>query len=305
MTVHLGLDLGGTNIKVAAIEIRESEPTRTVETAHRPTNAEAGPQAVIDALTETGLETAAKVGTIASVGVGVPGLFDADTGRIELFPNLPGPWNGFPLRDPIQAALGVPTALINDANAFLLAEARMGAGRGHDTLIGITLGTGVGGAVMIDGHIHTGAFGTAGEIAHQIVQPDGPLCGCGNRGCVEPLAMSTTLTRIAGRDDPSEVYARAAEGDEACMSAIDQAARYVGIGLANAVTLLGPSCIVVGGGIATIGAPVLGPIRESLRAHVTLAPVDKIQVVPAELGSLAGSLGAALAGADQLDVLAT
>ena len=301
----LGLDLGGTNIKVAVVESSEdgSSPEVMSTTQHL-THAERGPQGVTDRLIEVGRRTIEEAGPVDAAGLGVPGLFEPDTGRIVLFPNLPGPWRGHSLRDPVGSALGVPTALINDARAFVLAEGTVGAGRDCPTLIGLTLGTGIGGGIMIDGRIHLGEFGTGGEVGHQIVLPDGPLCGCGNKGCVEALARADTLAALAGQADAATVYRRAADGDEACLSAINTVATYIGIGLANVVTLLGPSRIVIGGGIVASGELVLGPIREAMRSRVTLAPADEVSVVPAELGNWAGAIGAALAGRAQLEVRA-
>lgn len=301
----LGLDLGGTNIKVAVVEGGgDRELPRVVSTAQYATNAARGPHAVTDRLIEVGAGTIGEVGPIDAAGLGVPGLFEAGTGRIILFPNLPGPWEGHSLRDPVTEALGVPTALINDARAFVLAEGTIGAGRGCHTLVGITLGTGIGGGIMIDGQVILGAFGTASEVGHQIIATDGPLCGCGNRGCVEALAKAEALATLAGQQDAATVYRLAAEGDSTCLAAIDTVAGYIGIGLANVVTLLGPSCIVIGGGIVAAGELVLGPIREAMRSHVTLAPAEQVSVVPAELGNWAGAIGAALAGRNQLEVRA-
>lgn len=149
---------------------------------------------------------------------------------------------------------------------------------------------------MIDGRLHGGAFGVAGELGHQTIVPDGPLCGCGNRGCVEALTRADVLTSLAGKETAEEVYSAAAAGEEKSLAAIRQVAEYLGIGLANVVTLLGPDRIIIGGGIADAGELVLGPIRQAVRARVTLVPTDQIDVVAASLGAGAGALGAALAG---------
>ncbi len=297
---YLGLDLGGTNIKVAVLEQEEFASPEVIFTSQHPTDAEGGPQVVTVGMIEAGRVTVAEVGPVATVGIGVPGLFDTESGEIELFPNLPGPWNGYPLRDPIGDALDLPAEIINDARAFVLAEGTIGAGRGYSPLVGITLGTGIGGGIMIDGRLQLGAFGKAGEIAHQIIVPDGPLCGCGNRGCVEALAKADVLAETAGAPDVETVFRRARSGDERSLAAIDTAAGFIGIGLANVVTLIGPSRIVIGGGIAAAGNLILDPIRNAIRSHVTLVPVERIDVVPAELGSFAGAIGAALAGRDQV-----
>ena len=212
------------------------------------------------ALVEAGLAAIAAHGPIATIGVGVPGLFDADTGVIRLFPNLPGPWPGFPLRDRLEAGFGRPVAIINDARAHTLAESRMGAGRGAPTMALVTLGTGIGGGLIIDGKLHLGT-GTAGEIGHQTVLLDGPLCGCGNRGCAEALAQARALTEPAGARPSRTVFAGAVDGDERCVAAVDQAARYLGVAVANVVNVLAPDRVVVGGGIAGAGEGILEPLR--------------------------------------------
>jgi glucokinase len=261
-----------------------------------PTEAEAGPERVTDNLIRVARTHLSENDDIDHVGLGVPGLFDAGTGVIELFPNLPGIWEGFPLRTAIEHAVDTPITMINDARAFTLAEGTMGAGRGFRIVACLTLGTGIGGGIMIDGRIHLGAFGMAGEIGHQTIDPDGPLCGCGNRGCVEALARAGVLTELAGKASAEEVYRSASDGDERSISAIDEVARALGIGLANVVTLIGPDRIVIGGGIAAAGDLVLDPIRNAIRERVTLVPTNRIDVVAAQLGKWAGAYGAALAG---------
>jgi glucokinase len=294
MTRRLGLDLGGTNIKVVVLDdAGGSEQVVYSDTV--PTHAELGPAAVIDRLIEVGRVVIAAEAPITAVGIGVPGLFNLTLGTIELFPNLPGPWPGQAIRDPVAAGVGRPVTLINDARAFTLAEGTIGAGRGSSTLVCVTLGTGIGGGIMFNGVLYTGPLGVAGEIAHQTVLPDGPLCGCGNRGCAEALAKADAIAARAGRATVEEVYAGVKAGDPGCVEAVEFAAYYLGIALANTVVLLGPDRIVVGGGITQAGDIVLDPIRNAVRTRVTLIPTDAIQVVPAELGWRAGAVGAALA----------
>jgi glucokinase len=294
MTLRLGLDLGGTNIKVVVLE--DSAGTERVMFSDTiPTYAERGPTAVIDRMIEVGRSVIESHEQIEAIGIGVPGLFDAQLGTIYLFPNLPGPWRGQSMRDPVATGLSLPVTLINDARAFTLAEGTIGAGRGSSTLICVTLGTGIGGGIMFDGKLYTGPFGVAGEIAHQTVLPDGPLCGCGNRGCAEALAKADAVTARAGRATIEEVYAGVGAGDSDCIAAVEFAAYYLGIALANAVALLGPDRIVIGGGIVAAGDLVLTPIRDAVRSRVTLIPTDDIEVVPAALGAQAGAIGAALA----------
>jgi glucokinase len=293
---HLGLDLGGTNIKIATL--RGTGDDFEVEwTSSIKTGADDGPDAVTEHLITAGLTAIEATGDVDTVGLGVPGLFDRDTGRVVLFPNLPGPWPGHPLRGRVEAGLESPTWMVNDARAFTLAEGLLGAGRGCSTVVCITLGTGVGGGIMIEGKLHRGAFGVAGELGHQTVVPDGPLCGCGNRGCVEALTRSDVLASLAGRATVAEVFEAARGGDDRALAAVEQVADFLGIGLSNVVTLIGPDRIVIGGGIAQAKELILGPIEEAVKRRVTLVPTDKIEIVPAELGKFSGAVGAALAGA--------
>lgn len=294
-SLHLGLDLGGTNIKVVVLA-RNADDFEVMSTDSVDTAAAEGPERVTTNLIEVG-RAALERADATTLGLGVPGRFDQNTGQIVLFPNLPGAWEGFPLRDRIRDALGLDTWMVNDARAFTLAEGLLGAGRGCRAVACITLGTGMGGGLLIGGELYLGAFGVAGEIGHQTVVPNGPLCGCGNRGCLEALVRSDVLASGAGRSSAREVFEGAREGDDRCVAAVSQMAEYLGIGLANVVAIFGPDRIVVGGGVAEAGDLVLEPIRNAVRQNVTLVPTDDLEIVPAEFGRFAGAVGAALAGA--------
>ena len=258
----LGLDLGGTFVKWVVME-----DERVVTQGQRETQAEDGPDAVVARLIAVGREA----GAVEAVGIGIPGLYEPRTGRVVFLPNVPGEWQGRPLARELEDELRVPTRLVNDARAFALAEWTLGAARGCDTAVFVVAGTGVGGGIAVGGRLHEGREGRAGEIGHVTIDLDGPLCGCGNRGCLEACVRS------------------ALEGDD-----IEGAGRLLGVGIANAIVLLAPDRVVVGGGVAAAGDRLLGPLRDELsrRVHVSV-PVD---VVAAELGVLAGAIGAALAG---------
>jgi glucokinase len=287
----LGIDLGATNTKLVVLA-----PDDTVEVLEPfPTGGEAGADAVLQRLIAKARSIIAEYG-IAAVGVGTPGLFEPDTGVVVIFTNLPGQWVGVRLLDILRDGLELPVTLINDARAFTLAEGTLGAGRGARVMAGLTLGTGIGGGLLIDGRLFHGATGSAGEIAHQTVDPDGEMCGCGNRGCAEAAARAGTLTAAAGRATVAEVYAGYAAGDSACIAAVDKAAANLGRALANVVTVFGPEVIVIGGGPAIHGGEaVVDPIRQATYRHITLVPHDKVEIVTAKLGSEAGAIGAALA----------
>jgi glucokinase len=293
----LGVDLGATNTKMVVLEVGDGDEPVIVSTDRVTTGGDEGHDAVLQRLIATFTAKAALEGPFAGFGMGTPGLFDA-AGVVEIFTNLPGQWRGVPLRDLLEKGLDMPVSLINDARAFTLAEGRMGAGRGASIVVAMTLGTGIGGGIMIDGRLFTGATGTAGEIAHQTVLPDGPVCGCGNRGCAEGLARSDVLASMAGRTTVADVFAGVEEEDPACIDAVATAARYVGIAIANVITFLNPDRVVIGGGIAEAGDAILEPIRDAVRAHVTLVPHDRIEIVRASLGPEAGAIGAGLAAID-------
>ncbi len=300
---YLGLDLGGTNIKIAVIEDVGGEVPKVLYDSKVRTGAAHGPEHVRDRLINVGRETTEEFGPFAGAGLGVPGLFDAEAGTIQLFPNLPGPWKGFSLRDEVAEGIGVPTAMINDARAFTLAEGTVGAGKDAKIMLGITLGTGIGGGIMMNGRIHAGSFGIAGEFGHQTVEPHGPICGCGNRGCLETMAQGAAIAMAAGVKNAEAAYAAAAAGDPAALKATHDASFYMAIGISNAVTLIGLDTVVLGGGIMSAGDLVLEPLRAAVRERVTLVPIDELRIIKAALGGKAGAIGAALAGKAQ-DTLA-
>jgi glucokinase len=303
---HLGLDLGATNLKWAVVSHADGEWT-TVTSGQEPTrivaDQEAVPAAVVAQLAEVACAAIAEWGPVRSVGIGVPGLYDPETGETRLLVNVPGPWAGQPVSGPVSAAVGVPVFLINDARAFGLAELRLGAGRGASSMVGLTLGTGVGGVLAIDGHVHRGHDGTAGEIGHQTIDPDGPWCGCGNRGCLEAYARADQIAAACGTSTAEEAVRAALAGDTRARSGLADVGRYLGIGIANMVTVISPDRVVLGGGVAAAGDLLLDPIRAELARRVTTTSLDRVNLVPAELGTLAGAIGAAVHGAEQAGVL--
>jgi glucokinase len=283
---RLGLDLGGTNIKRVVLDgddivERDSEPTRSDE----------GVAAVLDRL--AGL--AREAGPVSSVGVALPGLFDTD-GRAVLLPNLHGDWVGRPIAEPLADALDRPVRLINDGHAFALAEARIGAARGAEDVLCVVCGTGIGGGLVIGGRLHLGVEDRAGEVGHHTVVEDGPLCGCGNRGCLETLAGSRAIAATAQQPSFDDVVVSARRGDERAQEAIRSAAAYIGIAIANLTIFIAPQRIVVGGGVAEAGELLFAPLRAEVKRRVgRVAPLHAIDIVPATLGADAGAVGAALA----------
>jgi glucokinase len=299
-TRHLGLDLGGTNIKAVIVEHADGD-WRVLDRAQVPTPAAEGPDAIIERLIAVGTDAIGRVGEVASVGIGIPGLYDPAAGTTRFLVNIPGAWAGRPVSGPVGAALGLPAALINDARAFGLAELRLGAGRGASTMIGLTLGTGVGGVVAIDGRVHQGHDGTAGEIGHQTLEPDGPECGCGNRGCLEAFARADRIAARCGTATAEEAIARARAGEPRALDGLAQVGRYLGTGIANMVTVLTPDRVVIGGGLSAAIDLLTDAIHDELGRRVRTTSLAEVEVVPAALGTWAGAIGAAIHGAEQAD----
>ncbi len=242
----------------------------------------------------------------AAAGVGFGGPVDLGGGRVRAS-FLSSGWSGLPLAQVVADRLALTAFLANDADAGGLAEAIFGAGRGAASLLYVNVGTGIGGAVIFAGRVHTGATSSAGEIGHFVVLPDGPRCECGKHGCAQALSSGTAIARrarevLAESDAPSElrgveitgraVGEAARRGDAPARRVVDEAARRLGIAVANAVHLIDPERVVIGGGVAELGEVFLAPLRESYRAHI-FGPAVATPVVPAELGYDAGVIGAA------------
>jgi len=295
--IALGLDLGGTNVKAAVLELGAGGVPGVLATDSCPTRAGDGEDAVLERVAALGRAVCSPYGEPASCGLALPGHFDAAAGTGSLLPNLLGNWAGRPIAGPVGARLGLPVTLVNDVRALTLAELRLGAGRGARDLVCVALGTGVGGGVVIGGRLHLG-LGHAGEIGHTTVDPDGPPCGCGNRGCLDRMAGADAIAAAAGRETVAAAAAAARDGDAVARAAFARAGEYVGRVLAGAVVLLWPERVVVGGGVADAGELLLEPLRAELRRRACVAPVDRIAVVRAELGPHAGAVGAALWGAE-------
>ena len=296
MSLHLGLDLGGTNLKWAVVE--GGLQPRLTKTDRAPTDISEGERSVVRQLIEVARTVIGGDERIDSIGLGMPGFIDPDAGITRLIPNIPGNWDRVPVIAQMTDALAMPVGLVNDARAFTLAEHRLGAGRGANAMLGITLGTGVGGGLILGGRLYLGHSGTAGEFGHQTILPDGPRCNCGNYGCLEAVTRADAIAAACGRPTAEEAVAAAREGDLRAQEGLIDAGRYLGIGAANVVVLLGVDRVVVGGGVAAAGDLLLDPMRTELVSRVHVSDVERVTVGCAELGVWAGAIGAALFGAE-------
>jgi len=268
---------------------------------------------VIDLVRTTAHSAGLTLETVGGVGVGVPAVVDYEGGRTLVLPNIPGNWSDKPVTDPIQRTLGCPVHLINDARAFTLAEATLGAGRGYPIVAGVTLGTGIGGGIAIDGKLILGLNGAAGEFGHITIDYNGLPDGSGTPGGLEgygsgpaiaaaaaKVVMQGINTRIAALVDydlnaitPAVVAQAADEGDEIAQMILQHAGRIIGAGIANVLTVVNPHALVIGGGVAALGERILHPMREGLATYNRTNAVDSLAILPAEVTD-AGAVGAAL-----------
>jgi glucokinase len=294
---HLGLDIGGTNIKWVVVE-HDAVAWRVIDRGQIATLAAEGPDAVVSRLGAVGTEAMGRSPGVGSVGIGVPGLYDPVAGTTRFLVNFPGGWPGVPVAGPVGAALGLPAPLINDARAFGLAELRAGAARGASSMVGLALGTGIGGVIAIDGRVYQGHDGTGGELGHQTLEPDGPLCGCGNRGCLEAFARADRIAAACGTATAEAAMEAARAGDPAAVAGLLVVGRYLGIGIANMIAVITPDVVVIGGGISAAFDLLRAPIERELRERVRTTALERVRLVPAELGTWAGAIGAAIHGAE-------
>jgi glucokinase len=318
--LYAGIDLGGTTIG----GVLGDAEGHIVAEASIPTESYDGPIAVLHRIADMVLELSAKANTpVAGVGIGCPGLVDVQRGITRFFPNLPTQWRDVPAGEVLTQRLNCPVSLLNDVRTATLGELVFGHGREVQTLAFFSLGTGVGGGLVIDGRLRLGPLGAAGELGHQTIVPNGPLCGCGNRGCLEALASGPAITAegtrlmLAGQapelhrivnGNPALVTTRtiaeaARAGDTGAQESIRRAVEYLSIGIANIVTCIHPQLIVLGGGVAEMGDLLLTPLRKSLPERVGMFPTSDVRIEQSLLGVRAGALGAialAIRGATNL-----
>jgi glucokinase len=306
----VGFDMGGTKLAAAVID----RNMKVVSRARERTDAEDGPEAVyarvVDAIRQALSRAEGK--KAAAIGIAVPGPLDRKKGIILETPNLG--LRRFPIASRLAREFKVPVLLENDVNAGVYGEYRAGAARGYRHVVGIFVGTGIGGGLVLDGKLYIGATGNAGEIGHMIIQTDGPLCGCGQYGCVEALASRTAIAKdvvaLAGagaapalleaagtdiKDVRSGALARSVEkGDKGVRRVIERAAHFVGIAMANCANLLAPEVIVLGGGLLEkLGGLFVKEAERSMREHAMPSLVSGTKVVLASLGDDAVMIGAA------------
>lgn len=321
MRKYIGCDLGGTNFRAGIVDLETGE---IFSQTTIPTLARQGHDAVMARMAELINriidESNISREQIGGIGIGVPGVLDLERGRVLFLPNLHGNWPDVPLAETITRLTGLPVCLLNDVRAITYGEWRYGAGQGAQTMACFAIGTGVGGGLVINGRLHLGIGGTAGELGHQTVEPNGTLCGCGNRGCLEAYSSGPAIaamgmkavsqgltTQIAGliendlnRITPKVIYEAALMGDRIAIDIFQQAGYYLGIAIANVLVSVGPRKVVIAGGVSQAGDLLLDPIRREVKQRVFVMPVDQVEIFPAKLGNNAGVMGVASWARDNL-----
>ena len=304
MNLMLGVDIGGTDVKLGIV----SASGEVLERGKIETRAAEGPPAVAFRVAEWLRGRSPERASVSAAGVGCAGLIDGRRGWLYTSPNLPG-WTGIPLGPIFEEALGRPALIENDANCAAYGEHRRGAGAGTTNFIALTLGTGVGGGIIVDGELYRGTAGFAGEIGHHVIQLDGPPCGCGKRGCLEALikagsivdrARAMARSRGVERPDWNErltveaIHRAAVEGDDLAVRVLAETGRFLGVGLSNVIHIFDPDAIAIGGGVAGAGDFILEPARATVRDSYMDAAMSHVRIVPAQLGNSASFIGAAL-----------
>lgn len=315
----IGVDLGGTKISAGAVSL---DGSRTVGVRSIPTQSELGAEGIVDRIVgviegvilDAIAETGAVRKDIIGIGVGAPGPLDREEGIVVVAPNLG--WRDFPLRDRITTRLALPVVLDNDANCATVGEWWLGAARGGRNVVGITIGTGIGGGLIIEGQLYHGASDVAGEIGHTTIDVNGRHCKCGNYGCLEAYAsgpaIATRAREALVREDTASllpsmvdgqldritaetVYDAAKRGDGLANEIVRDTARYLGAGIATLLNVINPDVVVVAGGVTHAGEALFGPLRAEVRRRAFKPAVAACRIVPAELPGTAGVVGAVAA----------
>ncbi len=313
MTKRIGIDVGGTNVKIALVD----GEGKIIYSNSVPTYAQMGyeytvnniKQAIRDLMKET--NTDAK--EIEGIGFDFPGQVDYKTGVVKLAPNIPG-WVNVPIAQMIEEEFNIPTRIDNDVRCAALGELKFGAGKGCENFVCITVGTGIGSGLVINGQLVRGAANAAGEIGHiKLQMHGGPICGCGDTGCLEAFASgpsivamaqeylkggkSTKFREMAGADGEITPYivAKAAEaGDPVAKRIFEIVGTYIGMGLVSVINLLNPEKVIIGGGVAAAGDLLLAPIRKTVKERAMVVAGNSVEIVPAQLGNSAGVIGASM-----------
>ncbi len=311
----VGIDLGGTNIAAGAMP---TDGTREIAMRIVPTRAHEGADAVVDrigamieeVIAETRAETGAERGDFLGVGIGSPGPLDRARGVVIVTPNLG--WRDFPLRDEVSKRVNLPATLDNDANCATLGEWWCGAAKGGRNVVGMTIGTGIGGGLILEGKLYHGASDAAGEIGHTSIDATGRRCKCGNYGCLEAYtsgpAIAERAREVLEGDEPSDltqmvggdlsritaqtVFEASKRGDRVALEVVRDTAHFLGVGVANLINIFNPDTFVIAGGVTQAGELLFDPLRAEVRRRAFKPSVEACRIVPGALPLTAGVVGA-------------
>ncbi len=307
--LYAAVDLGGTNTSCAL----GYEDGRVLCERTDPTYSHEGPEAVLERIASVLKDMSSAAGDQPiGLGMGVPGLVDRATGTTVFLPNLATQWRNVPVGEILSSRLGCPVYVLNDVRTATLGELTYGAGTNTGWLVFFSVGTGIGGGIVMDGKLRLGPLGAAGELGHQTIVPDGTLCGCGNRGCLETLASGPAIAAegvrllrsglaprlyeiVGGRSDyvsPKEMKEAAEAGDQPVRLALIRAAAYLGIAVSNVIVTLHPELVVLGGGVSALGSILIDTVKATVRERVNMFPVDDVRIEQSKLGDRAGLYGA-------------
>lgn len=314
MTKRIGIDVGGTNVKIALVD----DNGKIIYSNSVPTYAKMGYEYTVNnikqAIKDLMKETNTTPSDIEGIGFDFPGQVDCKTGVVKLAPNIPG-WVNVPIAQMIEDEFHIPTRIDNDVRCAALGELKFGAGRGCENFICITVGTGIGSGIVINGKVVRGATNAAGELGHIKLQMNGgPICGCGDTGCLEAFASGPAIVAMAqeyikggkstkfremaaaegGEITPYMVAKAAEEGDPVAKRIFEIVGEYIGIGLTSVINLLNPERVIIGGGVAESGELLLGPIRKTIKERAMVVAGNAVEIVPAQLGNSAGVIGASM-----------
>lgn len=306
----IGIDLGGTFIKGALLDFKGNIITRK----RHPTEVNLGKNRVIENILTLINDLSSQAGPVAA-GIGIPGIITPHTGMIVKSPNFPG-WEEYPIKAILQEKIPLPITVDNDANCAAMGERWLGAGKDHEHFILLTLGTGIGGGIILGGKIWKGVSGRGGELGHIMVELDGRQCGCGSRGCLEAYASGSSIVKIAREEayrnksgrlwekylsreleeetlTPRIIYHEAMAGDELSKQVYRQAGMFLGAGIGSLINILDIHTFVIGGGVAEGLELMIGAIKDAIGQHTFGIDQEKINILKAGTGEDAGVIGAA------------
>ena len=309
MDYYVGIDLGGTNTKIGVVDKEGNKIFTTTIKTESIDGYEISLNRIADILKENLKEYEIPLDKVGGVGIGVPGPV-VQTRIVKFFANFPWPEN-LNLAEEFEKRIGLKVKADNDVNVITLGEMWKGAGKGHSNVLGIAIGTGIGGGIILNGQLVSGKNGTGGEIGHTKLVRDGKLCGCGQKGCWEAYASATGLIREAqgrlivnkknqlyemtkGRElEAKDVFDAAKAGDKFSVDIVDYEAEYLAMGISNLLNTLDPEIVVLGGGVSLAGDFLIDRVKESLKKYALPSALEGLKIVQAELGNDAGILGAA------------